>query len=495
MKFSLAIIENMFKQSIDERTHINLKNLHFSEFVSIAKSANEMINGLNIQAEELRYHALHDHLTELPNRKKAFLQLNEKIAYSLQKNSNGALFFLDLDNFKEVNDTLGHSTGDELLKQVSHRLKNVIGPGDTIARLGGDEFTVISNDIKNREYIISIAQKLAEAFISPFFIEGMTLRVTASIGISLFPDDGRDAESLLKHADSAMYQSKRQGKNRFSFYSPLLTQEMEQRLKFVDEIHQAIHEQQFLLYYQPQINIQDGSLLGVEALIRWQHPTKGLMSPCEFIPYAEYSGQITEIGSWVLTQACQQMAEWKRKNINIHSVSVNISNRQLQTDNLTKLVKTTLDKTGCLGHWLELEITESIIIENLQELSNQLTELQEIGVSVSIDDFGTGYSSLSYIKQLPIDTLKIDQSFIRDINDDENDREITKAIISMGNSLNLNVIAEGVENTEQIQFLKREGCLEAQGYFYSQPITCTDIEAYIQTLPSTVINVDECIDD
>ena len=454
--------------------------MYFDEFRSLAASANDMIDGLNQQAEELRHRVLHDQLTSLPNRLQGASHLNQMIERSINTQAVVALLFIDLDNFKEINDTLGHSAGDELLQKVSLRLQRVVREEDIVARLGGDEFTVITGLLNERADAAVIADKLLSAFQKPFSIESTELHVTASIGISMFPDDGLDAEILLRNADSAMYEAKRDGRNGFRFYTPDMTVEVRQRVMMMDELREAIEKQQFLLHFQPQVCLTTGEVIGAEALVRWMHPEKGLIPPNDFIPYAESSGQIAQIGEWVLMEACKKMSAWRAQGYNLRKVAVNISNQQLRRKSLVMLVKQALAETRCLPESLELEITESTLMQNPEDMVEELVQLKTLGVSLAIDDFGTGYSSLSYLKQLPINKLKIDRSFVRDLDVDENDRAITRAIIALGKSLNLTVIAEGVEYASQVSFLASEQCEQIQGYLYSKPLPEEEFLAYLK---------------
>lgn len=477
---NIRLFQSGFEQAVDRRAHIDPDTVHFEEFKGLAASANLMIDGLNEQAEELRHHARHDYLTALPNRMHGASHLSQMIEYALQHNVMGALLFIDLDHFKEINDSLGHSAGDELLQQVSRRLAAVVRDDDIVARLGGDEFTIITGTLHAPEDAGVIAEKLLVALNQPFSMNGTELHISASIGISLFPNDGNDAEILLRNADSAMYEAKRDGRNSYRYYAPEMTEEVFHRFQMVDELREAIEQQQFELHYQPQICLHTGDVVGAEALVRWRHPVRGLVPPGEFIPYAESSGQIAQIGEWVLSEACARITDWRAQGLPIPKLAVNISNRQLRRKSLVSLVQHALTLAHCEPSWLELEITESTLMINPQEMARQLEELKRLGVSLAIDDFGTGYSSLSYIKQLPINKLKIDRSFIRDLHEDENDRAITRAIIAMGRSLNLTVIAEGAEFASQIAFLAAEECGQVQGFYYSKPLPEAQFVEYVR---------------
>ncbi|WP_370298779.1 EAL domain-containing protein [Pontibacterium sp.] len=478
---NMRLIRHSFEESVSSRQHIDVEEVYFDEFRALAHSANNMIDGLNQQADELQHRVLHDHLTSLPNRLQGASHLNSMIERSIHSQSMVGLLFIDLDNFKEINDSLGHSAGDELLQKVSLRLQSVVREDDIVARLGGDEFTVITGLLSVRSDAAVIADKLLAAFRQPFTVENTELHITASIGISLFPDDGDDAEILLRNADSAMYEAKRDGRNGFRFYTPDMTVEVRQRVLMTDELREAIDKGQFLLHFQPQLCLSTGEVIGAEALVRWKHPERGMVPPGEFIPYAESSGQIAQIGEWVLREACAKMAEWHAQGYSLRKVAVNISNQQLRRRSLVTLVKSALKDTGCEPDALELEITESTLMQNPEEMVEELVQLKALGISLAIDDFGTGYSSLSYLKQLPINKLKIDRSFVRDIDVDENDRAITRAIVALGKSLNLTVIAEGVEYASQISFLANEECEQIQGFFYSKPLPEAEFLEYLNT--------------
>ncbi|WP_286239455.1 bifunctional diguanylate cyclase/phosphodiesterase [Neptuniibacter halophilus] len=466
---NLRMFQNNLERSVDTWTRLKGSDIHFTEFKRLAVSVNSMIDGLNRQADELRHRAFHDHLTSLPNRLHGSTQLELMISHTLHHQATAALLFIDLDHFKEINDTLGHSAGDELLCQVSERLREAVRDEDIVARLGGDEFTVITGLLNEPEEAGRLAEQLLAAFRQPFRIEGNDYYVTASVGISLFPEDGDSAEILLRNADSAMYEAKREGRNRYCLYTPALTEAVSQRFTITEEMREALDKGQFRIYYQPQYNLFTGELIGAEALLRWFHPERGLIPPDSFIPMAEASGQIVPIGEWVIREVCNRLAQWQEEGIYIPKVAVNIASQQMNTD-LVGVVQEVLQSSGCYPAALELEITESSLIENPQQMSAELTKLKATGISLAIDDFGTGYSSLSYLKQLPINKLKIDRSFILDLEEDENDRAITQAIVAMSQSMHLSVIAEGIESEAQVEFLKSLQCTEGQGFFFSKPL-------------------------
>lgn len=478
LKLNLEHFQDSLLNSVDTWSRLDPESIHFAEFRHVADNVNSMVDRLNGQAEALRHRAFHDHLTNLPNRRYSWEHLNTMVNEAKQQNAMGALMFIDLDNFKEVNDTLGHLAGDELLQQVSQRLCKVLQANDTVARLGGDEFTIITDLLRDKAHAESIANKLLAQFSEPYNIQGQSLRVTASIGVSIFPQDGDNAEILLRNADSAMYQAKKEGKNCFSFYHLKMTQDVSERFLLTDQIHEALSSNQFELYYQPQLCVESLNVVGAEALIRWNHPEKGLVSPDQFIPYAEESGLINLIGVWVIKQACQQMVEWQTAGIDIGTMAINVSARQLD-EAFINVVGFIFKETGCDPNCIEFEITESALMENPERSKNALYSLRELGISLSIDDFGTGYSSLSYLKLLPISKLKIDRSFIRDIEHDDNDKAITRAIIGLGQSLNIEVIAEGVETQQQLAYLRQEECAMMQGYLYCKPLPPEQVVTFL----------------
>ncbi|WP_373991558.1 EAL domain-containing protein [Duganella sp. BuS-21] len=424
--------------------------------------------------EKLDHLAHHDPLTALPNR----LLFHDRLQHALQRASRDgeqlALLFIDLDRFKNVNDTLGHHIGDELLKQVAKALQDRLREGDTLARLGGDEFIVLLEDIENQFGASQVAEKLVQMFEEPFMVAGHELFVTCSVGISLFPDDASDLNMLIRNADVAMYQAKARGRNGYSFYAPSMTGEGVERLRLETFLRRSIEKDEIFLNYQPQVEIDTGRLIGVEALVRWNHPELGLVPPIRFIPLAEDTGFINQLGKWVLHEACRQMVRWEEAGLHVPKIAVNLSAKQFERGSIVNMVADILHDTGLAPQRLQLEVTESVIM-NTGDALVFINDLHSIGVALAIDDFGTGYSSLAYLKQLPVETLKIDRSFIKDISTDVNDEAIAIAIIQLGKSMNLSVIAEGVETEEQAAFLLRHGCNLAQGYFYSRPVSADDM--------------------
>ncbi|HEY1089600.1 MAG TPA: EAL domain-containing protein, partial [Burkholderiaceae bacterium] len=419
--------------------------------------------------EQLDHMAHHDPLTQLPNR----LLFHDRLHHALQRASRDheqlALLFIDLDRFKNVNDTLGHHTGDELLKQVAHALSGKLREGDTLARLGGDEFIVLLENVSGAGGAAHVAEKLVTLFEQPFMVSGYELFVTASVGIAVYPNDAADLNMLIRNADVAMYQAKARGRNGYQFYAPSMSGEGVERLRMETLLRRAIEKDEIFLHYQPQVEIDSGRLVGVEALLRWNNPELGEVPPTRFVPLAEDMGLVNQLGEWVLAEACRQMVRWDQAGLAVPKIAVNLSARQFERGSIVSMVDEVLKETGLAPARLQLEVTETVIMNTGDALAF-INGLYEIGVGLAIDDFGTGYSSLAYLKQLPVQTLKIDRSFIKDISTDANDEAIAIAIIQLGKSLNLSVVAEGVETDEQAAFLLRHGCTLAQGYLYSRPL-------------------------
>lgn len=427
---------------------------------------------------ELAYQSTHDTLTGLPNRMLFIDRLGLGLARMSRRSSMLAVMFLDIDGFKVINDSLGHDVGDELLQAVAHRLRDALRPGDTVARFGGDEFTILSEEISDASEAIRIADRLRDLLQPSFSLDGRDVFVTASIGIVLATDPGQRPEDLLRDADAAMYQAKERGKARYELFDEVMRVRVARRLETESGLHRAIERGEFALLYQPEIELNTGRVIGVEALVSWQHTSRGLVGPSEFIPIAEETGLIVPIGSWVLEQACRQGAAW-RKRVGPTApfmMSVNLSARQLLQPGLAEFVHETLKQTGLAPHDLVLEVTESVLIEDADHATTVLEELRAVGVQVSIDDFGTGYASLTYLRRLPVDILKVDQTFVRGIADGGDDAGIVETIVQLGERLGLKVIAEGVEEEAQASWLKRLGCRYAQGYYFSVPVTADELE-------------------
>lgn len=423
--------------------------------------------------ERIQHLAFHDELTGMPNRR----MFNEVLAQMITSNAERfAVMVMDLDRFKLINDSLGHMYGDQFLKEMCERiLKCTEGMNVTLARMGGDEFTLLCDSHYENYEVSDLAERIIRAIGTPYRLKENDFYVTASIGIAVYPIDGADAVQLLRNADTAMYEVKKNGKNGYQFYTGELNAQLQQKIELEVDLRQAISREQLFLNYQPQIRARDGQMIGVEALVRWNHPTKGTISPGMFIPIAEETGIIYELGTWVLREACRQMKAWHHAGGPLIPVSVNLSSQQFHQSNLAAYIKEILEETGLEPQYLELEITESMMMD-ASVSSSILNELTQSGIRISLDDFGTGYSSLSYLKLLPIHKLKIDRSFIRDITENNNDKAIVATIISMAQHLNMDVIAEGIETKEQLDILMDNDCKKIQGYYYSRPLAADDVE-------------------
>ncbi|MGC5324510.1 putative bifunctional diguanylate cyclase/phosphodiesterase [Brevibacillus sp. SYSU BS000544] len=433
------------------------------------------------QAEkQIHFMAYHDDLTGLANRKLFLEKLAQTIQSSKDQTSKFAVMFLDLDRFKVINDIFGHSSGDQLLKIVASRLVYTLPDDATIARLGGDEFTLMLLNIQNEEHAENTAKQILDVIGQPFEIAGRELAISASIGISTYPEGGYDVETLVKNADTAMYRAKDTGRNNYQFYTTAMDAQAFERLAMEQDLRKAIERNELVLHYQPQVNIQTGQIVGVEALLRWTHPVHGMVSPAKFIPLAEDTQLIIPIGEWVLRTACRQNKQWQEAGYPPKRVAVNLSANQFQQTNLVEVVANVLEETQLEPKYLELEITESIAMQNVEHVINTLQQLTQLGIEISMDDFGTGYSSLNYLKHFPIHRLKIDQSFVHDINFDPLDAAIATSIIAMAHSLGLNVIAEGVETEEQLSFLQEKNCDEMQGYYFSRPLPVEALEELLK---------------
>jgi diguanylate cyclase (GGDEF)-like protein len=424
------------------------------------------------QAErEIQQLAYFDSLTGLPNRTLLNDRLNQVLAQSKREGWNVGVLFLDIDRFKWINDTQGHATGDKLLQAVAERLRSRMRVSDTVARLGGDEFVIVLSAVKHEQDISHVTQDIMDALSAPFELGEQEIFVSASIGIAIFPMDGHDVGSLLRNADTAMYVAKESGRNNYKFFSQEMNHRAVERMSLETSLRRALERKEFSLVYQPQIDVKNGLITGMEALLRWNHPEKGFVSPGKFIPIAEETGLIIPIGEWVLRTACKHAKSLIDAGFPAMRMAVNISGCQFKQSNLAKLVRQTLEETGLSPFNLEIELTESILMESADCAVNMLKELKAIGVTLAIDDFGTGYSSLTYLKHFPINRLKIDQLFIRDIITNSDDASIAEAIIAMAGSLNMDVIAEGVETREQVEFLESRNCHEMQGFYFSRPVS------------------------
>ena len=425
--------------------------------------------------EKLHHLAHHDSLTNLPNR----LLFLDRLEHALARRQGGeqlAVLFLDLDRFKIINDTLGHASGDKVLQMYGERVSACLRKGDTLARISGDEFAIVVEDVTSSEAVAPVARHILAELVDPFVVDGQELFVTSSIGISLSPNDGEDSQSLLKHADIAMYRAKDLGRNTYQFYSPDMSGKAFERLSLETSLRYGLEREQFRLFYQPQVDVVTGKVIGVEALLRWQHPDLGIVSPKDFIPILEETGLIVPVGEWILYTACTQAKVWQEKHDRPLRMSVNLSARQFNDDGLVSMVEYCLERTGLPAPTLELEITESVIMQDRKWVGKALQTLEAMGVRFAIDDFGTGYSSLSYLKRFPIDTIKIDRSFVRDVTTDSDDAAIVSAIIAMAESLKLDVVAEGVETNEQLDFIKAKDCAVVQGYLFSEPLMAEEMD-------------------
>ena len=421
-------------------------------------------------ALQMTHSAEHDFLTGLPNRMLLNDRISQAIALAPRHTKHVAVLFLDLDGFKHINDSLGHPTGDKLLQSIAKRLVECVRASDTVSRQGGDEFVILLSEVARSEDAEITARRMLEAVALPHSIDHHDLHVTTSIGVSVYPDDGLDAETLIKNADTAMYQAKENGRQSFQFFKPVMNARAVERQTIEEGLRRASERREFVLHYQPKINLATGTISGAEALIRWRHPTRGSVSPADFIPVAEQCGLIRPIGAWVLREACEQAQAWLDAGLPATSVAVNVSAMEFRADSFLDDLFAILRETGLDPGSLELELTESVLMKHAASTASILQTLRESGIRVAIDDFGTGYSSLSYLRKFPVDAVKIDQSFVRQISAAGDDTTIVKAVIGMARGLKLKVIAEGVETLEQLAFLRAYRCDEAQGYYFSRPV-------------------------
>jgi len=465
------------------------------EIGELAHSFEEMGRNLQVSQDQINYLAYHDALTGLPNRRMLKEYLQRALAYADRQHEKLAILFLDLDNFKKVNDSMGHQAGDKLLKELSTRLTDCMRmqdqlmrgddplqhsamPRETLARVGGDEFLLLLPGIKDPNSVAKISQRLLDKLIEPITVNKNEFFVSCSIGISLYPDDGEDVESLIKNADIAMYHAKKLGRNNFQYFNESMNMVAVERIAMENALRKAINNKEFVLYYQPKIDIRSGEFTGAEALIRWQHPEHGLVPPNKFIPIAEESGLIVPMGEWIIDEATRQLCCWHKEGIEI-TLSINISTVQLNKQNVAEVIRHSIEKNKCPADFLEIELTETSIMDAHEQAASMLNDIKSLGVQVSMDDFGVGYSSFSYLRNLPIDILKIDRSFVRDITTDQNDAAIISAIIAMAHTLDLKVVAEGVETLEQLHFLHEQQCDIAQGYLISRPLPANEFRQFI----------------
>lgn len=429
----------------------------------------------------LEHQAYHDTLTNLPNRSLFLDRLDQAIKLATRTKTLIAVLFLDLDNFKEINDSLGHDAGDQVLIQVAKKLSDNLRDMDTIARLGGDEFTLIMSSFRDYQHIHDLVAKLFQLLQQPIFINDQDLYATCSIGISIFPNDGKTSETLLRNADAAMYNAKEAGRNSFEFYTHDMTERAYERVLMETNLRRALDNEEFIIYYQPQYNARSNTMIGMEALLRWKHPEMGMVSPTKFIPVAEDTGLIVEIDRWVMQTATKQFTQWYQSGLQPGKLALNVSSKQLEKIDFADYIAVVLKIAECKPEWLSIEITESQIMKDPEQAVALLLEISGMGIDIAVDDFGTGYSSLTYLKRLPVDKLKIDRAFINELPDDEEDVAIVRAIIALSNSLKLSVIAEGVEKQEQVDFLLKEGCEEIQGFLFAKPMPADKISELLES--------------
>jgi diguanylate cyclase (GGDEF)-like protein/PAS domain S-box-containing protein len=429
--------------------------------------------------EEIRHQAHHDMLTNLPNRQLFMKILSIELAQAQRGKKRFAVLFLDLDRFKEINDTLGHDIGDKLLKEVAERLRRSVRASDTVSRRGGDEFDLLLTEIPRADDIITIAQKIVDSISKPYGISGHEFNMSTSMGISIYPEDGETMEALFKNADIAMYSAKEQGGNSYRFYNPKMNIRLIERMRLESLLRQVLDRAELDVYYQPQLTIDTRQVICAEALVRWRHPELGMLDPVRFIPFAEEIGFITAVDEWVLKTACAQCKEWHNAGLPHLCVAVNLSAKQLQNSDFVERIAGILRETGFDPHHLEVEITESVAMRNLEQTIPNMILLAEMGVGISIDNFGTGYSSLNYLKKLPIHKLKIDKSFIQDLATNSDNRAIISTATAMAQNMKLKVIAVGVETEEQLEFLKSTGCQEMQGFLFSRPLPAEEFRELI----------------
>ena len=431
---------------------------------------------LKVQKETFHYHAHHDSLTDLPNRFLFNDRLNQAIKQAQRDETKIAVLFVDLDHFKGINDSMGHKVGDELLVEVASRLRREIRLTDTLARLGGDEFSIVLNQITSNDAVVEVTQNLLRVMNYPIELRDQSFYVTLSVGVAIYPDDGSTPEALLKNADAAMYQAKDDGRNTYQFYTQAMTEKAFERIAMEASFRNALKEEEFVVHYQPQINAETGIIVGMEALVRWLHPSMGLISPAKFLSFAYDTGLILPLDQWVMGTAMKQHAEWYRKGLQPGVLALNVTMRQLRQETFVDMIKKMLEETGCEARWLEIEVTEGQLMKDANATIQILNQIRDLGISLAIDDFGTGYSSLSQLKRLPINKLKIDQSFVRDLPHDDEDVAISKTVIGLAKNMGLSVIAEGVETEQQKEFLVQNGCKYIQGFYFSKPVEASEME-------------------
>ncbi|HEV2524611.1 MAG TPA: EAL domain-containing protein, partial [Gammaproteobacteria bacterium] len=494
-KLNSVIKSNSEILTIDSFSEVNLKNGKTFEIYSLPHKVRNIIVGRvwdfrdvserKKMQDALLKEATTDKLTGLPNRSLLYDRIQLAIADAERNKKLLAVIFMDLDRFKLVNDSLGHSMGDYLLRAIARQLSAIIRKSDTVSRLGGDEFVLLLTDLNEKEQAQLVANKILSKIASPVEIEDHKFSVTGSIGISLYPNDGTTVETLIKNADTAMYASKELGKNMINFYSESMNKKFLTRLTLENDLREGLNRNEIIVFYQPYINLNTSEIIGVEALARWQHPVLGLLQPIEFIDLAEETGLIAQLGEQVLRIACAQNKQWQMAGYKPIQVSVNVSSKQLRLTKLDETLKKILTETGLEPRYLELELTESAIMDNTEAIMTIVKKIKNMGISLSMDDFGTGYSSLNYLRQFPFDKLKIDKSFILNADANPDNATLVKTIIAMAKSLKLNIIAEGMETEEQREFLKKNDCIEAQGFLFSKPVNSEYINTLLKAQQST----------
>ncbi|WP_172825451.1 GGDEF and EAL domain-containing protein [Geobacter sp. DSM 9736] len=469
----------------DDGTRLTVRIKAFPVFDSDGKARKfievvEDITDRKKSEREIRQLAYFDTLTDLPNRTLLKDRLNQLLIHAKRFDEKLAVLFIDLDNFKGINDTKGHAIGDKLLTAVGKRLVKCVRSNDTVARLGGDEFVIVASDIQQEQDVTHIGQKILDMLGEPLEIEGNELFTSASIGIALFPLDGQTVGKLLKNADTAMYAAKESGRNNYKFFSREMNRKAVERMEIETSLRRALDKEEFYLLYQPQVNVRTGSITGVEALLRWNHPERGLLLPDKFIPVAEDTGLIIQIGEWVIRTACRQLKEWHDQGLGPLRLALNISGKQFKESNFGKMLEGVIKEVGIKPQNVELELTESVLMANAAHTVKMLKRIKNTGVTLAIDDFGTGYCSLAYLKNFPIARLKIDKTFISEVTTTKSDALITEAIVALSRTLGLQVIAEGVENIEQMHFLASRDCHEMQGYLFSKPKLADEIDMLLR---------------
>jgi len=465
------------KAVLSARTEAQLREANERLVVAMV-NAQAMTKTAEQATEKMSYMAEHDFLTGLPNRALLIDRLSQSIAFALRHGKKVALMYLDLDHFKHINDSLGHEVGDQLLQSVAKRLQACVRLYDTVSRQGGDEFVVLLPEVDERQDATLIAQKLIEAMAQPHVVRGHSLHVSLSIGISLYPDDGKDVEALVRNADTAMYQAKKNGRNKYQAFTPDMNVRAVARQAVEQALYHALEHREFVLYYQPKVNLDTGAITGAEALIRLQRADRRLLPPEKFVGIAEECGLIIPIGRWVMHEACRQTQTWLQAGLDIGQIAVNVSAREFHSNEYIAGVRAILADTGLDPRHLELEVTEGVLMQDTEQTTSILRELKELGVQIALDDFGTGYSSLSYLRRFPINTLKIDQSFVQDIDGDTGEA-LVSAVIGIGASLKQRVVAEGIETQQQVDFLQSRHCDEGQGYFFGRPVAAEEFAAML----------------